>query len=100
MANHIHSALVNGADPGSSKPLQVLVRSSSCISFIIFENVCSRAVDKFSFSIGKRQKFVIAIALLTLGLFFGEFQFNRFGIAVAFTLAIFTNIFFFYISRG
>lgn len=48
---------------------------------------------KFSFSIGKRQKFVIAIALLTLGLFFGEFQFNRFGIAIAFTLAVFTNVF-------
>jgi hypothetical protein len=46
-----------------------------------------------SFSTDKRQKFVIAIGLLSLGLFFGEFQFSRFGIAIAFLLAIFTNIF-------
>ena len=46
-----------------------------------------------SFAIDKRQKFVIAIALLSLGLFLGEFQFNRFGIAVACILAVFTNIF-------
>lgn len=48
---------------------------------------------KLSFSIDKRQKFVIAIVLLSLGLLYGEFQFGRFGIAIAFTLAVFTNIF-------
>ena len=46
-----------------------------------------------SFSIDKRQKFVIAIALLSLVLFYGEFQFSRYGIAIAFLLAILTNIF-------
>jgi hypothetical protein len=46
-----------------------------------------------SFSIDKRQKFVIAIVLLSLGLSYGEFQFSRFGILIAFVLAIFTNIF-------
>lgn len=48
---------------------------------------------KLSFSIDKRQKFVIAIGLLSLGLLYGEYQFERFGIAIAFSLAIFTNIF-------
>jgi hypothetical protein len=52
-----------------------------------------------SFSIDKRQKFVIAIALLSLGLFYGEFQFGRFGIAIAFTLAIFTVIFLWWAIR-
>ncbi len=44
-------------------------------------------------SIDKRQKFVIAIITLSLGLFFAEHQFNKAGIYIAFFLAIFTNLF-------
>ena len=45
------------------------------------------------FSIDKRQKFVIAVILLSIGLFIAEFQFNRYGVLFAFLLPVFTSIF-------
>lgn len=44
-------------------------------------------------SISKRQKFVIAVLILTSGLIYTEFQFGRLGIFVSFFLAILTDIF-------
>lgn len=44
----------------------------------------------FSFSIDKRQKFVIGTILLSLGLFFSEFQFGRSGLFVPLLLGILT----------
>lgn len=46
-----------------------------------------------NFSIEKRQKFVIAVLLLSVALFFAEYQFSRSGIYTTVFLAIFTNIF-------
>jgi hypothetical protein len=46
-----------------------------------------------NFSIDKRQKFVIGIIALFLGLFFTEFQFNQSGVFITIALAIFTNLF-------
>lgn len=51
---------------------------------------------KIEFTIDKRQKFVIAVLILTLGLFYTEFQFSRFGILVSFFLAILTDLFLFW----
>ncbi len=48
------------------------------------------------FSIDKRQKFVIAVIILTTGLFYTEFQFSRSGIFISFFLAILTDIFLFW----
>lgn len=45
---------------------------------------------RFSFSIDKRQKFVIAIGLLSLVLFLAEYQFNQQGIFIAFVLPFLT----------
>lgn len=47
----------------------------------------------FHFSIDKRQKFVIAVILLFLGLFLAEYQFSRAGIFIAVILAFATNLF-------
>ncbi len=52
-----------------------------------------RKKKNISFSIDKRQKFVIAVLALSIGLFFAEFQFNKAGIYIAFLLSIFTNVF-------
>lgn len=48
------------------------------------------------FSIDKRQKFVIAVIILTTGLFYTEFQFSRSGIFISFFLSILTDIFLFW----
>jgi len=48
------------------------------------------------FSIDKRQKFVIAVILLSLGLFLTEFQFSKSGLYISILLTIFTNIFLFW----
>jgi len=48
------------------------------------------------FAIGKRQKFVIAVLLLTIGLIYTEFQFNRFGVIISFVLAVLTDVFLFW----
>ena len=45
------------------------------------------------FSIDKRQKFVIATILLSLGLFLTEFQFSKSGFSIVFLLAFITNLF-------
>ncbi len=49
-----------------------------------------------SFSIDKRQKFVIAIMVLSLGLFFAESQFSRSGFSIVFILSLLTNLFLFW----
>lgn len=46
-----------------------------------------------NFSIDKRQKFVIAVLTLSVGLFLAEFQFNKAGVYIAFLLSILTNVF-------
>src|SRR4051812_24571200 len=48
---------------------------------------------RFVFTIDKRQKFVIGTFLLSLGLFFSEFQFGRSGIFIPIILSIFTCLF-------
>lgn len=48
---------------------------------------------RLSFSIDKRQKFVLAIITLSLGLFLAEFQFNQSGILIAFILPVVTTLF-------
>ncbi len=49
-----------------------------------------------SFSIDKRQKFVVAIILLSVGLFVTEFQLGNSGFYVVFLLAGLTNLFLFW----
>jgi hypothetical protein len=44
----------------------------------------------------KRQKFVIAIIILSLSLFSAEFQFSQYGFFIVFILAGFTNLFLFW----
>lgn len=44
----------------------------------------------------KRQKFVLAVAFLTMGLVFAEFQFSKSGFLASFFLAFFTDIFLFW----
>ena len=56
-----------------------------------------RGRKQLSFSIDKRQKFVIAVVLLSLGLFLTEFfQFSRSGLYITLLLAIFTDVFLFW----
>lgn len=45
------------------------------------------------FSVGKRQKFVIGVFILTIGLLYTEFQFSRLGIFISLFLAILTDVF-------
>lgn len=52
------------------------------------------------FSIDKRQKFVIAIVLLTAALFLTEFQFGKSGIIIALILSVLTNLFLYWAVRG
>lgn len=52
-----------------------------------------------SFSIDKRQKFVVAILLLSASLFFAEYQFNQQGIFIAFVLPFLTCISLFWAIR-
>lgn len=51
------------------------------------------------FSIDKRQKFVIAVILLSLGLFGAEFQFGKSGILIALLLGIMTDLFLYWSVR-
>jgi hypothetical protein len=55
-----------------------------------------RGKKKIEFTVDKRQKFVVAVLILTLGLFYTEFQFSRFGILVSFFLALLTDLFLFW----
>jgi len=48
------------------------------------------------FSIEKRKKFVIAVLLLTTGLFYTEFQFSRSGVFISLFLAVLTDLFLFW----
>jgi len=48
------------------------------------------------FVFDKRQKFVISVGLLAIGLFLAEFQFGRSGIIIPLFLALFTNILFYW----
>lgn len=49
-----------------------------------------------AFSIEKRQKFVIAVLILTTGLFYTEFQFSRSGVFISLFLAVLTDLFLFW----
>ncbi len=53
----------------------------------------NRPQERSHFAIEKRQKFVIAIITLSLGLFLTEFQFNKSGIVIAFILPFLTSLF-------
>ncbi len=57
-----------------------------------------RKKGKF-FSIDKRQKFVISTLVLSLGLFFTEFQLSQSGIVIPLILAILTVVFLFWAIR-
>lgn len=48
------------------------------------------------FGIEKRQKFVIAVIILTIGLFYTEFQFSRSGVFISLFLAVLTDLFLFW----
>ncbi len=48
---------------------------------------------RFRFFIDKRQKFVIAVATLSLGLFFSELRFNQWGIGITLLLPVMTTLF-------
>lgn len=48
------------------------------------------------FSVDKRQKFVISVLILTIGLLYTEFQFSRSGIIISFFLALLTDLFLFW----
>ncbi|MBU4017129.1 hypothetical protein KJ980_00060 [Patescibacteria group bacterium] len=48
------------------------------------------------FSIEKRQKFIIGVLLLTIGLFYTEFQFSRSGVFISLFLAVLTDLFLFW----
>lgn len=50
----------------------------------------------FAFTVEKRHKFVVGTLVLSLGLFFSEFQFGKSGIAVPMILAVFSDLFLFW----
>jgi hypothetical protein len=63
-------------------------------------NIRQRAVSvgkkgrrRFHFAIGKRQKFVLAVCILSLGLFFTEYQLTRWGLIVTLILPFLTVLF-------
>lgn len=56
----------------------------------------NRRGSGIGFSIEKRQKFVIAVLILTLGLFYTEFQFSRSGVFISLFLAVLTDLFLFW----
>src|SRR5690242_9513874 len=45
------------------------------------------------FSLSKRQKFVISVSILSLGLFFSEYLFSGYGVLFAGILAVVTDLF-------
>lgn len=53
----------------------------------------------FNFTIDKRQKFVIGTILLSLGLFFTEYQFGKSGFFIPIILAILTSLILFWAIR-
>lgn len=62
----------------------------------LFKRVFRRSIrnkKSFLFSIEKRQIFVMAVILLSLGLFFAEYQFGQFGIYISIGLSVFTDLF-------
>ncbi len=52
-----------------------------------------------TFTIDKRQKFVISVIILSLGLFFTEFQFGKSGVYITTFLSVFTDLFVFWAMR-
>lgn len=52
-----------------------------------------RGIKRLDFSIDKRQKFVLAVILLSLGLFFTEYQLTKWGLIVTLILPFFTVLF-------
>lgn len=62
-------------------------------------HITKKGRKPLNFSIDKRQKFVIGIILLSLCLFFAEFQFAKAGISIAFILGLLTNLVLFWAIR-
>lgn len=54
--------------------------------------VASRAKKKRLFTLGKRHKFVISVVILSVGLFTSEFVFTGYVVAIAFFLALLTDV--------
>src|SRR5476649_711156 len=52
-----------------------------------------RGLKKLRFAIDKRQKFVLAVIILSLGLFFTEYQLTQWGLIVTLLLPFFTVLF-------
>jgi hypothetical protein len=52
-----------------------------------------RGLKKLHFAIDKRQKFVLAVIILSLGLFFTEYQLTQWGLIVTLLLPFFTVLF-------
>ena len=52
-----------------------------------------RGLKKLHFAIDKRQKFVLAVCILSLGLFFTEYQLTQWGLIVTLLLPILTVFF-------
>ena len=63
------------------------------LNFLRFPRIKKNKRGIFSINFDKRQKFVIATIVLSLGLFLTEFQFSKSGFSIVFLLAIFTNFF-------
>jgi hypothetical protein len=77
------------------KPLSISGVISQRIPF--FTRKGKRSV---SFSIDKRQKFVFAVVLLTIGLFLSEFQFGKSGVVIAVVLSVATDLLMFWSVRS
>lgn len=56
--------------------------------------------SSFLFTIPKRQKFIISVAILSLALFFSEQLFGKGGIYIALLLSVFTGFFIFWAERA
>jgi hypothetical protein len=52
-----------------------------------------KGIRRLHFAIDKRQKFVLAVCLLSLGLFFTEYQLTKWGLIVTLILPFFTVLF-------
>lgn len=54
---------------------------------------------KGDFFVSKRQKFILSVLVLSVGLFSTEFLFNGYGVIVSFFLALCSDLFFFFSMR-
>jgi len=61
-----------------------------------FSGIAKKGRRRFSFSIDKRQKFILGVILLSLGLFGTQFQFSQSGIFVSIGLGVLTLLILFW----